>query len=117
MHAVSMTDIATNDVPEITLGWRLRIAMEHAGIKAEQMAVELGVHRGTLTRWTHGVGAEPRAIYLKQWAELCNVPYAWLVGDLYEDPTKRRSASATGGGTGRDNGRYGALADLVAAIR
>lgn len=83
-----MSDIATNEaIPEITLGWRLRIAMERAGIKAGDMAAELGVHGGTITRWTHDIGAAPRPIYLERWAAMCGVPAAWLRGDLYADPT------------------------------
>lgn len=74
-------------IPEITLGWRLRMSMDHAGIKAEQMAAEFEVHRGTITRWTHDKGAPPRRRDLRDWANLCGVPYEWLVGDLFEDPT------------------------------
>ena len=84
---------ARQKTPEITLGWRLRIAMEHAGLKADDMARELGVHRGTITRWTHDVGASPRGIYLRQWAELTKVPFGWLMGD-------------NGQGSSRVNHRY-----------
>jgi transcriptional regulator with XRE-family HTH domain len=77
-----MSNIAADDgIPEITLGWRLRIAMERAGLKAEDMAAQLGVHRGTITRWTHDIGKPPRAIYLHRWADLCHVKYAWLAGE------------------------------------
>lgn len=74
-------------IPEITLGWRLRMSMDHAGIKAEQMAAEFEVHRGTITRWTHDKGAPPRRRDLRDWAALCGVPFEWLVGDLFQDPT------------------------------
>lgn len=76
-----MTDIAAhhND-PQVTLGWRLRIALERADIKAEAMATELGVHRGTITRWTHDIGKPPRPVYLREWAAACGVSYAWLAG-------------------------------------
>jgi len=76
-----MTDPASQAVPEITLGWRLRIAMEHAGIKADDMAAQLGVHRGTITRWTHDIGASPRPVYLEKWAFLCGVSLDWLAGE------------------------------------
>lgn len=71
---------ALNGVPEITLGWRLRMSLERAGIKADDMAKRLGVHRGTVTRWTHDIGAQPRGIYLERWAEITEVPLAWLKG-------------------------------------
>lgn len=92
---------ARQRTPAITLGWRLRIAMEHAGLKSEDMARELDVHRGTITRWTHDVGAAPRGIYLRQWAELCGVPFGWLVGE----PGFRR-ASDSSQGSGRDTRDY-----------
>lgn len=69
-------------IPEVTLGWRLRIALERADIKADAMAQVLDVHRGTITRWTHDIGRPPRRVYLEKWAEITGVPYAWLAGDL-----------------------------------
>jgi transcriptional regulator with XRE-family HTH domain len=82
----TMSDIATNDIPEITLGWRLRMAMERAGLKAEEMADMMDVHRGTITRWTHDIGAAPRPIYLQKWAEICRVRYDWLAGGAADRP-------------------------------
>jgi transcriptional regulator with XRE-family HTH domain len=94
-----MTDIAHMEVPAITLGWRLRISLERAGLKAEDMAVRLDVHRGTISRWMHDDVA-PRPIYLREWARICRVPYAWLAGD---------AAADNGLGTGRNNGRCSTL--------
>lgn len=108
-----MSDIAANDgIPEITLGWRLRMAMEKAGLKADYMAAELGVHRGTITRWTHDIGSPPRPIYLRHWAELCQVRYEWLAGE-HARPTV--TAGVAGGADNRrrsvrDTPRYDALA-------
>jgi transcriptional regulator with XRE-family HTH domain len=111
-----MSESASNEgIPEITLGWRLRIAMERANLKAEYMAEELGVHRGTITRWTHDIGRPPRPIYLRHWAELCGVRFEWLAGE-HARPT------ATVGGVGRGDNRqaagrdtHGLLADTLAA--
>ena len=89
-----MTDIADDDIPEVTLGWRLRIAMERSGLKAEDMAERLGVHRGTITRWTHDIGSPPRPIYVQSWANLCRVPYFWLAGDTYDRDPSGRQANA-----------------------
>lgn len=102
-----MSDTAAHDdVPQVTLGWRLRIALERADIKAEVMATELGVHRGTITRWTHEIGKPPRPVYLREWAAICGVPYAWLAGD----------AADTSDGSGRDTRHYEtADAQLAAA--
>ena len=77
-----MTTNATNEhVPEITLGWRLQIALAHAGMGHQQMADILGVSRSTISRWLHDEGARPRAAFLKQWALACGVPFEWLDSD------------------------------------
>lgn len=82
-----MSDARTYEAPEITLGWRLRMAMEKAGIKAETMAEHFEVHRATIGRWLHDTGRRPKRHELKLWAELCAVPYEWLAGALFQDPT------------------------------
>jgi len=88
-----MASTARYNVPEITLGWRLRISMEEAGIKRDEMALRMGVTKATITRWTHDIGSPPRAIYLERWAEVTGVPLAWLTGDTRQ---------ASGGNTHRD---------------
>jgi transcriptional regulator with XRE-family HTH domain len=65
-------------VPEWTLGWRMQRALAHAGITAGEIADELGVHRGTVSRWLNDRGMPPRAIYLKEWALRTGVPIGWL---------------------------------------
>lgn len=66
-------------VPQLTLGWRLRMALEHGSVSRQEIAAELGVDPATITRWTHDVGAPPKVAYKKQWALRCGVPYEWLV--------------------------------------
>jgi transcriptional regulator with XRE-family HTH domain len=77
---VTTAEAAQNGVgvPEWTLGWRLQRALAHAEIGAQEMADELGVTRSTISRWMHDRGAEPRAIYIKQWALRTGVPVEWL---------------------------------------
>lgn len=92
-----MTDIATQtNVPAVTLGWRLRMSMEFAGLKADEMAARLHVHRGTITRWTHDIGSPPKAIYIERWAELTGVPLDWLQEAADTEAT-------TGGNTPRES--------------
>jgi transcriptional regulator with XRE-family HTH domain len=67
-------------VPDWTLGWRMNRALAHAGVSVQEMASDLGVSRGTLSRWMSDHGAAPRAIYLKQWALRTGVDYGWLIG-------------------------------------
>lgn len=82
-HAVHMTHPSTVDptgtVPAWTLGWRLRRALAHAELRAEDIADELGVVRATVSRWMNDKGAPPRRIYLSQWALRTGVPLSWLL--------------------------------------
>lgn len=70
----------TGTIPPLTLGWRLRMAIEHAGIPAGRLAEELSIDRGTLTRWMHDKYRRPiNPLFLRAIAERCGVPYEWLV--------------------------------------
>lgn len=82
----------TQQVPQWTLGWRLQRALDFAGITATAMADDLGVNRGTVSRWMHDNGAPPRNVYLQRWADLCGVPFEWLKdGDESEADPKKHS--------------------------
>lgn len=91
-----MSNNAEANVPEVTLGWRLRMSMEKAGIKADDMGVRLHVHRGTITRWTHDIGSPPRGVYLERWAEITGVPLAWLAQDVAMSRSRVSSPSNRG---------------------
>jgi transcriptional regulator with XRE-family HTH domain len=65
------------EVPQWTRGWRMRRALDHAGLTVETMISELGISRGTASRWLHDKGPV-RDIYLKQWALRCGVSFDWL---------------------------------------
>lgn len=73
--------MSDNKIPPVTLGWRLRMSLEHAGLKRSDMAHLMDVNIATITRWTHDLGSPPRRIYLERWAELCDVSAEWLAGD------------------------------------
>jgi transcriptional regulator with XRE-family HTH domain len=84
---ILMSEMQTHAVvPELTLGWRLRLAVAHAGISVEEIADEMGVSRSTVSRWANDRGPV-REIYLKQWALRCGVPYEWLNAGAASDPT------------------------------
>lgn len=108
-----MSETRDLDAPQLTLGWRLRMAMEKAGIENNEMAQLLGVHRGTITRYTHDESV-PKRGFIAQWAAICHVPAAWLAGELFSDPTDedravpqpRRRASDITSDTTEDLGRY-----------
>jgi transcriptional regulator with XRE-family HTH domain len=65
-------------VPDVSLGWRLKIALGVAHVKAEDMADELGVSRQTLSRWMADQGAPPRRPFLIYWADRTDTDLAWL---------------------------------------
>jgi transcriptional regulator with XRE-family HTH domain len=83
-------------VPPLTLGWRLRMSLENAGIQVAEMADHIESHRTTLTRWLHDE-IVPKRIYLEKWAELTGVPLDWFLEALPEQPPKppARAASIT----------------------
>ncbi len=78
----SQTDVVTQQergvVPPLTLGWRLQMALGHAGLTVQDMADELEMARSSLSRWLNGHGAAPRKVFVKQWALKCGVSYDWL---------------------------------------
>src|SRR5690349_19437899 len=71
------TDISTTRIPELTLGWRLRMAMENTDLDQGEWANYLGVNRNTITRWTHDKSPVARgqliAISLRS-----GVPIEWI---------------------------------------
>ncbi|MGH7338909.1 MAG: helix-turn-helix domain-containing protein [Candidatus Rokuibacteriota bacterium] len=71
-----MSEVA--EVPTWTLGWRLQRALDFAGVSVQDMADELDVSRGTISRWCNDHGSPPRSIYLRAWATRCRVPMVWL---------------------------------------
>lgn len=82
-----MTDVTDGVIPEWTLGWRLQRALDFAGITATDMADELGVARGTVSRWMNDHGAPPRLAYVKMWALRCGVNLGWLELGVGPDPS------------------------------
>lgn len=84
-------------VPPWTLGWRLRRALDYAGMSVEQMAAELDVSRSTLSRWMSDRGTPPRRLYLDAWARLTQVPAEWLrKGDQMAESVTGSTGDTTG---------------------
>ena len=73
---MSETSSQVGAIPELTLGWRLKMAL--GSLRVEEMAEELGVNRATVSRWMSDKGAPPKTAYIKQWALRTGVPYVWL---------------------------------------
>lgn len=65
-------------VPEFTLGWRLRLALETKGISVQEMADQLGYSRSTVSRWLNDQDP-PRAAVVAQWCLITEVDRDWLL--------------------------------------
>lgn len=64
-------------IPVLTRGQRLTIAMEHAGMKPEDMALELRVSATTIRNYV----SERTKIdwaHLRMWSDVTGVDLAWL---------------------------------------
>lgn len=66
--------------PQWTVGDRLAKARREAGISRAQMARELEVDPGTITRWERATDVPRRTIIA--YSALCDVPVDWLEGEL-----------------------------------
>ena len=74
--------MTATQVPEWTLGDRLRKAREKAGLKQDEMAEIFGVSPATISNWENGQRM-PRTGELalaKEWAFQTSVPFDWLIG-------------------------------------
>lgn len=76
-------------VPQFTLGWRLRLALESADMSVQYMAEALGYSRSTISRWLNDQD-EPRAAVMAQWALLTGVDRKWLDTGLSTTPPPDR---------------------------
>lgn len=97
-----MSDMTDREqVPLLTLGWRLKMALNMADLSREHMADALGVSPATISRWMADKGAPPRRAYVTAWANETRVALEWLLGDQQpgpEDPEpagQRRPLRAT----------------------
>lgn len=69
------------ELPEWTLGDRLRKAREHAGLSREELADILGVKKNSLWNW-EADASRPRDLVdlLHKWSKATGVPAQWLLG-------------------------------------
>lgn len=64
-------------IPFLSLPWRMKMALDAAGIGVSEMAERMGVDRNTVSNWING-RVKPRAAFLRVWADECEVDYRWL---------------------------------------
>lgn len=91
-------------VPQVTLGWRLQMALAHGNVGQQEMADELDVSRSTISRWMNDHGAPPRRPYIVAWALKCGVDVDWLsTGTPRTTQDPRPTLTGGGGGIGADS--------------
>ena len=82
-----MTTMTTSGrVPEFTLGWRMRLAIDSADLSVQQMAENLGYSRSTISRWLNDQD-QPRPAITAQWALVTGVDRTRLEKGTSTTPT------------------------------
>lgn len=71
------------ELPKWTPGDRLRKAREHAGVTAEEMAVEIGRTARTVRNYELDATPAPLLV-VRQYALRCGVPVEWLRDEMVE---------------------------------
>lgn len=75
------------------------MALRHADVSVQEMADELGLNRGSLSRWLNDKGTPPRGGFIKLWALRTGVPYQWLLTGA--DPRPGEPVKGAGEGVAR----------------
>lgn len=65
--------------PELTLGWRIQMALDEGGLKHNDLMEKFEVSRQTVSRWCRDVGAPPKKFMLNEIAVMCGVSARWLI--------------------------------------
>jgi transcriptional regulator with XRE-family HTH domain len=84
LHTVDMVapEPRPRAIPPLTLGMRLRMAREHAGLRQEDMAEILGISSASVSNYEKGArhprGGEIELV--RRWAEETCVDESWLLG-------------------------------------
>lgn len=66
-------------VPELTLGWRIQMALAQAGLKHADLIERFEVSRGTVSRWCRDAEPRPKKFILNEIAVMCDVSARWLI--------------------------------------
>ena len=67
------------DVPPLTLGWRIQMALAHGRLKHADLMEKFEVSRETVSRWCRDHGAPPKTFILTEIAIMCGVSPRWLI--------------------------------------
>ena len=81
-----MSDTEYDRIPPLTLGLRLKMALEWADHSNADVAAELGVSVSTVSRWMNNKDAPPPRGMIKAWADFTHCDFQWLLtGDQPPD--------------------------------
>lgn len=72
------TDASTGRVPALTVGWRIRMARELAGIDQAELAERTQIARNTISNYENGATTRVKPLYLSQIALATGVDREWL---------------------------------------
>lgn len=83
--------------PELTLGWRIQMALDEGGLKHKDLMSKFEVSRDTVSRWCRDISPQPKKYVLNEIAVMCGVSARWLIDGPSNGPL-----IDPGGGGGTD---------------
>lgn len=79
-------------IPPVTLGLRIRMALDYAGLNQDELMSKFEVSRKTVSRWCNNAGPAPKKFILNEIAVMCDVSPRWLIdGVVPAEPSPSRS--------------------------
>lgn len=71
-------NLQADGVPELTLGWRIQMALATGGLKQTDLMNHFELSRGTISRWCRDEGVPPKRHHIMQIALMTGVDAKWL---------------------------------------
>lgn len=68
------------NVPQWTIGERLKKAREDAGLDQEQLAARIGIHPNSVSAYEKNKREHPKRLVVREWARVTAVPEWWIWG-------------------------------------
>jgi transcriptional regulator with XRE-family HTH domain len=72
------TQTEQTTIPALTVGWRIRMAREFAGIDQTELAERTEIARSTISNYEKGATTHVKPLYLRQIALATGVDLEWL---------------------------------------
>lgn len=71
------------DIPPLTLGWRIQMALNYGQLKHADLMAKFEVSRETVSRWCHDA-SKPKKFILNEIAVMTGVSPRWLIDGITE---------------------------------